>query len=301
MKKLSKEAFRKVSDFLMNEARELEKTLFNNIFKNGDSSQIIHALKAYINQDGGAGNAMEPDFWYPGSTPIATSIALKILKNYDSHEESKEIIKNAISYLENSFDKKVEGWRFTKKEVNDYPRAPWWTYSEEKEEKGFNGNPSAEIIGYLNRYSQYVGALNVKHLIQVAIKHLNSMEEVEVHELYCYIRLYYLVEDENKEKMIDKLREGVEKSICTDSDKWGGYVPQPLSFMERPEDNIFGINQKFIDKNLDYLIDLLEEKGVIEPTWQWEEYKEEWEISKKRWTGWMTLEVLVKLKNFGRL
>ncbi len=301
MKKLSKEAFSKARNFIMNEARELERALFENVFENGDSSQVIQAVKKYINHDGGAGNALESDFWYPGSTPMATSIALRILKDYDSDDSSKEIIKNAVAYLEDNFHNKIEGWRFTKKEVNDYPRAPWWTYNEENEEKEFNGNPSAEIIGYLNKYSQYVNELNVNYLVKLTLEHLNNMEEFEVHELYCYITLYHLIGEDYKEKMIGKLREGVKKCICIDSNKWNEYMPQPLNFMNSAQENIYGIEQKYIDENLDYLIDILEEKGVIEPTWAWGQYEQEWKIAKKRWTGWMTLDVLVKLKNFGRV
>ncbi|MCM1991509.1 hypothetical protein [Oceanirhabdus seepicola] len=301
MKKLSKEAFSKARNFIMNESRELEKVIFENVFENGDSSQVIKAVKKYINHDGGAGNALESDFLYPGSTPMATSIALRILKDYDTNESSKEIIKNAMTYLEESFDHKIEGWRFTKKEVNDYPRAPWWTYSKDNEEKKYNGNPSAELIGYLYIYSQYVDNLNVNYLMKLSLEHLNSMEEFEVHELYCYITLYHLVGENFKEKMVEKLKEGVGKCICTDSKKWNEYVPQPLDFIDSPEENIYGIEQRYIDENLDYLIDMLEEKGVIEPTWVWGQYEEEWKIAKKNWTGVKTLEVLIKLKNFGRI
>jgi len=301
MKKLSREALSKARDFLMNEGRELEKVIFENVFENGDSSQVIQAIKKYINLDGGAGNALEPDFGYPGSTPMATSIALRILKDYDSDGSSKEIIKDAIAYLEDSFDNKIEGWRFTKKEVNDYPRAPWWTYSEENEEKEYNGNPSAELIGYLNKYSQYVNKLNVNYLMKLSLQHLSSMEKFEVHELYCYMRVYHLVEEKLREHIIYKLKEGVKECICTDSDKWDGYVPMPLNFLDRPEDNIYGIEQRYIDENLDYFIENLEKKGVVEPTWVWGQYEEEWKIAKKQWTGWITLEVLVKLKNFGRI
>ena len=302
MKKLSSVGFNKAKNFLMSEGRELDKAIFKSVFESGDSSQVIRAVKEYINEDGGAGKALEPDFWYPGSTPMATSIALRILNDYDSYESSKEIIKNGIRYLESSFDPKIQGWRFTKKEVNDYARAPWWTYSKENEEINFNGNPSAELIGYLYKYPQYSNRLNVNYLLKLSLEHLKNMKEFEVHELYCYMRLYKLIDEDYKKQIKEKIIEGVETCICTDRNKWGNYEPQPLDFLEAPEDNnLFGIEQKYIDENLDYIIDILENKGIIEPTWVWGQYEEQWEISKKKWTGNMTLQALVKLNNFERL
>ena len=46
MKKLSREALSKARDFLMNEGRELEKVIFENVFENGDSSRVIQAIKS---------------------------------------------------------------------------------------------------------------------------------------------------------------------------------------------------------------------------------------------------------------
>lgn len=62
--------------------------------------------------------------------------------------------------------------------------------------------------------------------------------------------------------------------------------------------NFFGIEGKSIDQNLDYLIDRLEEEGKILPSWQWDKYLEEWEVSKIEWMGILTLEALLSLYKF---
>ncbi|MCB2361689.1 hypothetical protein, partial [Clostridium estertheticum] len=83
--------------------------------------------------------------------------------------------------------------------------------------------------------------------------------------------------------------------------EWINYVPTPLKFINLDSKNFFGIEGKFIDQNLDYLLDRLEEDGKILPTWQWDKYLEEWEIAKIEWMGILTLEALLSLLKFRRI
>ena len=75
----------------------------------------------------------------------------------------------------------------------------------------------------------------------------------------------------------------------------------PLKFIEINSNNYFGIERELIDRNLDYIIDGLQEDGVALPTWQWDKYLEEWEIAKSEWTGILTLEALLALLKFNRI
>src|SRR4030095_1696105 len=65
--------------FIWNNARLLERHLFSFLFKGGAGQNIIAALSAYQNEDGGFGNALEPDKRTPSSQPIDQEFALRIL------------------------------------------------------------------------------------------------------------------------------------------------------------------------------------------------------------------------------
>ena len=133
MLKLSNKSFFKVSYLLKNNARDLEKYLYEYYFEHGKSEDVVEELKKYQNDDGGFGKALESDFRQPNSSPIATSIGIRLLSEIEETKDIKDIIKSAIRYLEVTFNDKRNGWYAVTKEVNNYPHAPWWHYDEEKD------------------------------------------------------------------------------------------------------------------------------------------------------------------------
>ena len=58
--------------FLESTARVLERRVFDHRFEGADPGPVLHALKAYRNDDGGFGHALEPDIRDPASQPIPT-------------------------------------------------------------------------------------------------------------------------------------------------------------------------------------------------------------------------------------
>jgi hypothetical protein len=56
--------------FIWNNARLLERHLFAFLFKEGSRQNVIAAVSAYQNEDGGFGNALEPDKRTPSSQPL---------------------------------------------------------------------------------------------------------------------------------------------------------------------------------------------------------------------------------------
>lgn len=73
---LSKARFRKAADAIKADARPFEQAVFSFRFEQKCIEVALAALAAYQNEDGGFGQGLEPDFFYPGSSSLATSIAL---------------------------------------------------------------------------------------------------------------------------------------------------------------------------------------------------------------------------------
>ncbi|MFE2579870.1 hypothetical protein [Streptomyces sp. NPDC059378] len=69
----------RAEQFVWLTARVLEQRLFAYHFLNGSPDPVETALDAYRNQDGGYGNALEPDLRGPVSQPLHTAHALRVL------------------------------------------------------------------------------------------------------------------------------------------------------------------------------------------------------------------------------
>jgi hypothetical protein len=222
-------------------------------------------------------------------------------------KDTKNIIKSAFKYLEDTFNEKRNGWYALTKEVNNHPHAPWWHYDKEKDmtiiDKNW-GNPSAEILAYLYKYKEYLNEIGINCLIEYAIQYIENKTEFESeNELFCYIKLFEVLPDELKSKLKKRISYGISQVIEYDRGKWGEYVPLPLDFVPSPEKERFGVKSYKIDENLDYYIQLIEgaEGGLINPPWGDSLYQGSLTPAYNEWKGVLTLKILKRLDNYNRI
>lgn len=302
MKRLSKDLFDEVGKGIIKNGRQLEKLYYEDYFNKPCSDEVLLELKNYQNDDGGFGKGLELDFQLPASSPMATSMAFQYLSRMDDNELAVDMIKDGIQYFEKTFVDKRRGWFAVPREVNDYPHAPWWDYNLEDGMTIIDrywGNPSAEIIGYLYKYQEFVTRLDVNQLVEYALEYINEKKEFEsFHEIYCYIALYNLLPDNLSIKMKKKLNEAVKQLVTVNRKEWNDYVAKPLDFISNPGINFTGISQQAVEDNLDYWVELLEQDKEITPNWEWNNYPSDWEEARKKWTGVLTLKVLIILDKF---
>jgi len=305
MKKLSKILFNQLNHYMNTEVRPLERALFNYYFNDSSVENILDSLEVYQNPDGGFGRGLEPDFQLMESSPMATSIGLGYLNKLDNNERALRMIAKAVEYLESTFDTDRKGWFSVPSTINQYPHASWWEFREDINMTVIDyswGNPSAEIIGYLYKYRKYLKILDIYSLISYAIENFKERPVFNSeHEIYCYIRMYNMLDKKFSSQIENTLKLSVLQLVNLDESQWINYVPTPLKFIEIDSKDYFGLENKYIDQNLDYLIDKLEYKGKIFPEWQWDRYLEEWEISKLQWMGILTLKALLSLLKFNRI
>ncbi|MBU3128667.1 hypothetical protein LGL55_16200 [Clostridium tagluense] len=305
MKRLPKTLLNQLNTYMNTEVRPLERSIFNYYFNDSSGDDILDSLETFQNSDGGFGNGIEPDFKLIQSSPMATSIGLRYLSKLDNNDRAQKMIAKAVEYLETTFDSNRKGWYSVPSNVNKYPHAPWWEFKNDINMTVIDyswGNPSAELIGYLYKYKEYLNDLDIYSLISYAIANLNERTEFKSeHEIFCYIHMYNTLGKEFSSQLEDVLKLAISQLVNIKESEWVDYVPTPLKFIEMDSTDFFGIQLKFIDQNLDYLIDKLEEHGKILPTWQWDKYLEEWEISKVEWMGILTLEALFSLCKFNRI
>ena len=145
MKMLSKDGFTRSYRFIQDTGRELEQGLCCHHFTQPCPERILAALKSYQNADGGFGNALESDFRLPNSSPLATSIGLRLL---DSQPLATSMIKASLQYLETTYVPGRIGWFAVPRAVNSHPHTPWWHHDPQKGMTIIDehwGNPTAEL------------------------------------------------------------------------------------------------------------------------------------------------------------
>lgn len=295
MKELSIESMNRSREFIKTRSRKLERSLFEYEFESGSIEHVLQELSKFQNEDGGFGNALEPDIRCRESSAIATTVADFITasrrwqKRNDS--ESHSII--------HSYDKTHPGWVKIPKEADNAPRAPWWNYSGSPHEWG---NPNAEILGYFYEYSDVVPSGLLNDLTGYAIPYLNERcEWKEMHEMFCFIRLADRLPDTPYRLISDRLDTFIDNCVIKNQEDRQGYCAYPLQIIDSPNSRYYEKYKDVIPQDLDGIIDGQEEDGAWAVNWSWGRYEDEWEKAKEEWKGIITLSSLLTLKSFNRL
>lgn len=111
--------------FLHANARVLERRRYAHRFEGGPAEPVLHALRAYRNDDGGFGHALEPDMRAPTSQPVGIHTAIEILHQIGAHDDP--MIGPAADWLA-TITRPDGGIPFMLE--TDAPHAPWWRYSD---------------------------------------------------------------------------------------------------------------------------------------------------------------------------
>ncbi len=301
MMKLSKERFKLAEKFIKEKARALERELFAYYFKGGSKQSVLSELAKYQNIDGGFGNSLESDSRLMQSSCFMTSVAFQIISGLKLSSDN-EMVKGGIKYLVNNYNAQFKGWLPFPPEIDEVPRAIWWNYFDNKDNK-YNPNPSAEIAGYLAAYSDLVPMSILSDAIYEALRYIDEHgDSLEMHEIFCYQRLAEFLSGDDKDRVMKILKQRISAVVELDSEKWSQYTAKPLSFVHNKHDGmVLGITEEHIDRNLDFIIEQQSEDGSWVPAWQWGRFEQQWESAKQEWQGCITLENLLLLKSFNRI
>ncbi|HYK95791.1 MAG TPA: hypothetical protein VE011_08020 [Candidatus Dormibacteraeota bacterium] len=131
-------------EFILREARLLERRLFAAVFEGADPSGVVDAPRGYRNADGGFGHALEPDKRCPASLPLDVEVALEALVIAGTAD--LPMMTAACDWLASVAD--ADGAvSLCFPVIEGYPRAEHmtdWTYAPAL-------NPTAGIVGRLDR------------------------------------------------------------------------------------------------------------------------------------------------------
>ncbi|MEZ4667931.1 MAG: hypothetical protein R3E39_08455 [Anaerolineae bacterium] len=302
MKRLTQSAYEKAVGYLKRVARPLELARYAYHFEDGSTAEVLAALEAFQNDDGGFGHGLEADVRLADSSVIATTLAFQIFRELGTPGDHA-LVSNACRYLLNTYDASHLNWPIIPQNVDDAPHAPWWTTSGDLYKSMVN--PRVEIAGYLNSYPEHFPAAMREQMTESVIEYLFEQPvKMEMHDLLCYIRLWETksLAQDIRSKMLDKLKAGVESLVQRDPASWHSYGLQPLWVASTPESPFADDMREAIEQNLDFVIDSQDENGGWMPNWSWgEQWPEAWAQAEREWSGNMTLGKLQTLHAFGRI
>jgi Prenyltransferase and squalene oxidase repeat len=276
------QCLQKAQDFTWRNARLLERYLFTCLFANGSKEPVLAALRAYQNEDGGFGNALEPDKRCPSSQPQDIEIALHILDAIDAMNDS--MVARACDYLV-TITTPEGGVPYALPSVNAYPHAPWWTVEDNPLA---SLNPTAAIAGLLLKYG-------IRHpWVETASKfcwrEIAATDTTEFHTLMPVITFLEHAPDRVRaEHELQRIASRLTQPGVIELDPNAeGYIQKPLDWAPTPGSFC---RRLFDDETMKKHLTALADRQQDDGGWpiSWEAISPAVEIE---WRGRITIEVL---------
>lgn len=311
MKKLTRQQLDHIENWILRHARPLEAARYDILFRQGRQEDFLALLRQYQNPDGGFGHALEPDNWDPHSSPYTTLKAVQLMLEIGFTDFSHPLYQGALNYWRGGDGFSSQGgWQFSMPTGNDYPHAPWWSYSEESngvENLGLSAQIAAFPLMVCSKDDPlYQRAASVADRALEALMQGSIGGEMGVGG--CAMLMPYWMQADTAyapQDITAKMMETSNASIVRDSSRWNTHVPRPSAAIPSPSSPMYAGNEAAIHMELDWLIDTLPENDLWPIDWSWFDnnarYPAAFAISEMWWKAWCAIEKLSLLRNFGRL
>jgi hypothetical protein len=207
-----------------------------------------------------------------------------------------------LRYFENSIQDIPTFWQSVPKEIEDYPRPPWWFY--EKPDK-FSPNPCAIIASALILHGTEPQKLMGLRVAEKCFEFLLSKKKIEMHDCYNLIALIEKLQSVKSPLITDEIvaamKRNISSDVCYDETKWGEYNTQPLDYAPSPNSEWHDCVKDGIENNLNYWLKNLNNDGVWNPNFSWGVNSPESKQATKNWTGFITDRRIKILKNYNMI
>ncbi|MEJ0026810.1 MAG: hypothetical protein WDN01_12350 [Rhizomicrobium sp.] len=281
----------KARDFVLRNARLLERRRFEAEFDGGPASAVVTALAAYRNTDGGFGQALEPDKRDPASQPVDVQFALETMDAVGAFD--RQLALGACDFLA-KISTHEGGVPFVLPSVNEFPHAPWW---ECEADPPANVNPTAAILGVLLKH-------RVEHhwIVPASAfcwKSIAKIHRTEFHELMPVLAFLEHVPDRARADtaMRDVLDRVAAPGVVEHDPDAVGYVHLPLEWAPSPQSPC---RKLFSDAVIDRHLKALAAKQKDDGGWpiSWDPISPGVELE---WRGIRTIDALRTLRAYESL
>ncbi len=309
MRMLSHQEYEQIRLWMYRNARPLELARWRYHFEGGSAEDVLAALGAYQNSDGGFGHAIDCDNWNPDSTPYNAGQAMNIFRELGLYDPGHPMVAKLLDYLGNTshFAEGI-GWPFTIPSNNEAPHAPWWTYCEENNRQNLY-HATGNLAGYILHSADRSSGLYEKTLAIAdgMMEHLQRTELLDCHDVGSYCALLDgilaagLLDRFGGVALTERLIEQVNASIERDPAKWPYYSMRPTQYIDGPQSPFYPGNGAVLALEMDYILSTRHDGAVWDISWAWEEYPKQFAIAERWWQGYWAIRNVLLLKAFGRV
>jgi len=281
--------FSAASDFILRNARLLDRQRFRFRFQGGSDAAVLAALLAYRNDDGGFGNALEPDLRGAASQPVPLEHALHILDEIGRFDAS--LVRPGCDWLV-SITTEEGGVPFVLPSLDDGPHAPWWVPTGKA-----SLNPTAGIVGLLRKNSvDHPWVENATAYCWEALrKHVPELGADDAISVLMFLE--HTSDSARAAAGFEHLGERILGELVALDPSTPGYVKTPLEFAPHPD--VLG-RRLFDDATIETHLAALAATQADDGGWPitWDPPST---AAVDEWRGFMTIKWLDVLDNYGRL
>jgi hypothetical protein len=304
---MSQDSFQNAKSFIIEHGRKLDQRLFEYHFENGSRELVIEALTDYQNEDGGFGQALEPDLRTPLSTVSTTVQGLFILRDVGATFD-EPLVQKTMRYLLNMYDEENSVWPIVSREALDAPHACHWDDILEKEFDDFFINMRAGLANHLWFYNEIVPKGFAEKITEEAINAFRTISDDQlgwIFNLWSYKGLMNTkgLPEFYHNELFEKLNRVIPQLISDNPKDWTMMSVSPLNMAPSPESPIASIiDPDLIQVNLDHDIETQLPDGTWALDWSWEQDDPiNWKIAEKEWKGHLAIGKLKMLRAYGRI
>jgi hypothetical protein len=274
--------------FIKRNARPLDFLLWQHSRGRDRREEVLDALAAYQNDDGGFAWGIEPDNFTEHSTPMGTWKATTVLRQIDCFDAKVTLVNSAVDCFLQT--RRPDGyWDATDPETKGFPHAEWWEDTG-PEDRVWGINPTAAVLGYLLRTG-----LDVEPDVRRLVDGYVDGAPVTMTELPCALTLHDDMRATGMPvpaKFAERLGRDIAGLMEPDSARWSDYVVRPSTLFSGQNDEFAGPYADLIAEEKRYLLDTMNPDGSWEPNWRWRDFPDSWALARNWWKAIQAREYL---------
>ena len=174
--------------------------------------------------------------------------------------------------------------------------------------KNQHSNPMASLIGFILKYAEKDTAIyrSACELSKEAYNYLKNNYPLEsMHESACFVELYHYMKECSIVNLLDMeefkklLQKQIKQVITYDTKIWStDYICKPSFFINSKSSDFYLENKEICDFEYEFILKTQNEDGSWGVTWEWDDYSEEWAISKNWWKSDIIIKNIKYIREF---
>ena len=325
MLKLTHNRFIKARDYIFVHSNDIDRAWFRYVFESGDVDTFLHMLAKYQHENGGFGGLCY-EFDYQGPCLKSTEIAVKYILNLKEKPSGNHpVIQKTMKYILECYVPELGNWHeVVVPEVNNGVHCPWVRYrgedltpieNESDRIKRYDANEKVCFAAFVAYYSELVPMALYLDIVKYPIEYIlrywdeNSpdynraiFDEGTPYDFEYFQWFIPRIKDKN---MVSKLTSVLCQNPTafmeldyTKSER--EYVHLPCDVVSSPDSIVYPAVKELVDCSLEYRMKQQWDDGRWPLGWSFgaDEGLHKLQVL---YEAYRTLDMLVKLKRFGRI